>query len=266
MAPSHSLLVAMTLLSSLLSVNSHSVNSHIVLPEIPSQQLASSVDFYPQPKSDNACKLPAPVAGYLSEGFVPAGSYNRPSAPTTGTMNAKLLFVDFEDAPANDTTQSLYDSLVTGSIAWFNTSSYGALTLNVDADMSKFYRMPQASTKYTFKRFKAKQDMYIRDALSVEKGNYAGKKYDVLYIVPTRKAEEISYSPTKLGTSKAPGGGSFPNAVTFGQDLHLKYGFKLLNHETGHVMGLPDLCKFSSFNLLILVGHLSFSFHLLSKS
>jgi hypothetical protein len=241
MAPSHSLLVATTLVSALLTP----IYSHVFYPETPNQHLISSTELYPPPKSDNACKLPAPVAGYLSEGFIPAGSYNSPSAPSTGVIKARLFFVDFEDAPANDTTQSLYDSLIPGSIAWYNTSSYGALSLIVDADMSKFYRMPQASTKYTFNRFGAKQEMYIRDALSVEKGNYAGKKYDVLYIVPTRNAKEITFSPTKIGPSKVPGGGSFPNAVTYGQDLHLKYGFKILNHETGHVMGLPDLCKAS---------------------
>jgi hypothetical protein len=102
--------------------------------------------------------------------------------------------------------------------------------------------MPQLSTKYTFNRFGAKQEMYIRDALSVEKGNYTDKNYHVLYIMPTRNAKEITFSPTKISPSRAPGGGVFPNAVTYGQDLHLKYGFKILNHETGHVMGLPDLC------------------------
>ncbi|KAF2668751.1 M6 metalloprotease, partial [Microthyrium microscopicum] len=152
-----------------------------------------------------------------------------------------MFFVDFPDAIANDTTQSLYDKFFPESQQWYDTSSYGRLNLTVDADKSKFYRMANPSSFYTWNRSGPKMGAYMRDAVAAIGTSYKYSPSDVVYIVPTRNAAQISFSPTSTSPLKMADGTRMGAAVTFGQDLHLKWGYKVLNHETGHVMGLPDL-------------------------
>lgn len=84
----------------------------------------------------SACKLPAVPNVYLSSGF----GFGEDCAPSTGALNAFMLFVDFPDQEATDTPEELYDFFVPGASDWYATSSYGKLELNVTADLSGFYR------------------------------------------------------------------------------------------------------------------------------
>jgi M6 family metalloprotease-like protein len=207
-----------------------------------------------QPSAGNACKLRTRSRG-LSEGFLDpnAGGGRTRLAPTTGVLRAAMVFVDFPDAPANDTTASLYDTFFPGAADWFAQSSYGRLKLDVQADRRRFHRMPQAQAAYGWTRAGARVGLYIRDALSAlaaEKED--APKFgavDVLYLVPTRAAELITFSPTSMQPVTLPDGARAGAVVTYGQDLHWKWGFKVLNHETGHTMGLPDLYPSDSTGL-----------------
>jgi M6 family metalloprotease-like protein len=192
--------------------------------------------------SATSCKLPATDAN-LSEGFGSQAGL----VPSTGTVNAKMIFVDFPDASANDTTTSLYDQLAPGATDWFSTASYGRLNLHISADTSRFYRMPDSSDSYGYQRGLSYQShqKYIQDAL-----NAVGRSVDfggtqILYIVPTRRASAISFSPTFMGSVTAADGTVIDKTVTLGQDLWY-WGSKVINHETGHAMGLPDLYSFGS--------------------
>src|SRR5688500_6569055 len=79
-----------------------------------------------------ACALPATSAS-LSEGIQDQSRF----VPTTGSVTATMIFVDFPDAPANDTTTSLRDRLVPSGPSWYTTSSYGRLNLTVNAITSR---------------------------------------------------------------------------------------------------------------------------------
>ncbi|MFJ3176562.1 M6 family metalloprotease domain-containing protein [Streptomyces roseus] len=209
---------------------------------------ASAIGSTAAPKANStaaaatACKLPA-TSAYMSEGFTSQDDF----VASTGTLKATMIFVDFPDAPADDSTTNLYDELAPGASQWFKTASYGKLDLTIKADTSRFYRMPRSASSYGYERglsYESHQQ-YIQDAVQT-----AGRLVDfrgtqLLYIVPTRRASAISFSPTFMGSVTAADGTSIAKTVTFGQDLWT-WGSNVVNHETGHAMGLPDLYSFAS--------------------
>ncbi|MGW7387091.1 M6 family metalloprotease domain-containing protein [Streptomyces sp. NPDC054794] len=188
------------------------------------------------------CALPATKAD-LSEGITRAGRF----VPSKGTVKATMIFVDFPDAPADDTTGGLYNKLVPGATRWFRTTSYGQLSLKVKADTSRFYRMPRKSTDYHFQRDLTTADhrRYITDALRAVGRSISFRGTQVLYIVPTGAAKAVSFSPTFMDSVTSGDGTDIGKTVTFGQDLN-HWGPTVLNHETGHTMGLPDLYSYAS--------------------
>ncbi|KAJ4296364.1 hypothetical protein N0V90_006409 [Kalmusia sp. IMI 367209] len=162
-------------------------------------------------------------------------------------MKALMIFVDFADQPSgNDTTQGLYDFFFPNASTWYETSSYGKLSISAAADTSQFHRMPMNATGYAWNRgiTYEQHEAYIQDALTAYAKSTGAdpSPVDVLYIVATRNAPAISYSPTFMGDVKTRNGTFVaPKAVTVGYDAYAKWGFKLINHETGHVMCLADL-------------------------
>ncbi|KAI2627741.1 M6 metalloprotease [Hypoxylon sp. NC1633] len=205
-----------------------------------------------QPRADvSACKIAAHSDVYLSAGF----GYELNCAPSTGTLNAFMIFVDFDDQPAIETPQSLYDFFLPAAAEWYATSSYGALTLNVTADTSRFYRMPAAASSYGWARGLSYEthQVYIQDAL--EAYGKAISPTDVLYIVPTANATAISFSPTFMGDVETRAGAYVAKkSVTFGLDAYRTWKYLVLNHETGHTMCLPDYYPFNGSATGLFIG------------
>ncbi len=214
----------------------------------------------------SACRLPADQNTYLSEGF----DYRLNCAPSTGRLTALMLFVDFPDQSAagtgNDTPQSLHDFFLPAAAEWYANVSYGRLALDVVADTSRFYRMPARADAYNWQRglTAAMHQRYVQDALDVyfraqrssSRGSGPGSSIqlpvDVLYIVPTRRATAISFGTTyendvqtRVSSDSSSSSSSAKavarKAVTLGADSYSTWQYKVVNHETGHTMCLPDL-------------------------
>jgi M6 family metalloprotease-like protein len=226
--------------------------------------VASAAACKPQPpKSKAACKLAAVDNVDQSVGF----DYNGDCAPTTGTLNGFMIFVDFSDAqPAQgETPQSLYDAVVPQATEWYKQASQGALSFNVTADRSKFYRMPASAASYGWERGLtwAEHQDYIQDALDA----YTAKgtrppppESDVLYVIPVNSAggRGISRSITFLTRANTRQGDYVARkTVTVGTDAFTGWGPKswiVLAHETGHTMCLADYYPFENLGLGYYVG------------
>ncbi|KAI1424866.1 M6 metalloprotease [Xylaria sp. FL1777] len=206
-----------------------------------------------RPDADvSACKLAADQNVYLSAGF----GYELNCAPSVGALSAFMIFVDFSDQGATESSpEELRDFFLPSAADWYYTSSYGALNLSVTADTSRFYRMPATAASYNWQRglTAEEHEVYIQDALAAY--NAPIPAVDVLYIVPTANAKLISYSPTYVGDVTTRDGTYVARkAVTFGYDGYATWGYLVLNHETGHTMCLPDYYPFNGSATGLFIG------------
>ncbi|MEU7012036.1 M6 family metalloprotease domain-containing protein [Streptomyces sp. NPDC046332] len=205
------------------------------------------------PSAANAAAPSAPAAdcalpgrtGWTDEGHDTDRAQFQPS---TGTRRVLTLFVDFPDAPATDATGP-YAAHLAPAADWMRTASYGRSRLAISS-LHRWIRMPADSTSYAFARgltFET-HEKYVRDAIAAADPYADLSRYDMVYIVPTRAAAAIPFSPTYLYDPATPGvtadGTRLKWAVTFGQDMW-RWGYKVVAHETGHTFGLPDLYSFT---------------------
>ncbi|KNB04846.1 hypothetical protein FOXG_16222 [Fusarium oxysporum f. sp. lycopersici 4287] len=174
------------------------------------------------PKSKTTCKLAAIDNVDLSVGF----NYNGDCAPSTGTLNGFMIFVDFSDAePAQgETPQSLYDAVVPQTAEWYKQASHGALSFHVTADLSKFYRMPTSAASYGW------------DA----GGRGISRSITFVTRANTRQGDNVARKTVTVGTDAV---------TTWGPKSWIA-----LAHETGHTMCLADFYPFENLGLGYYVG------------
>ncbi|EXK84454.1 hypothetical protein FOQG_11490 [Fusarium oxysporum f. sp. raphani 54005] len=189
------------------------------------------------------CKLPRTDAHFsVGHGF------QDDCISGTGTIQGYMIFVDFSDAqsPASESVKELRDLLVPDAAKWYQTASYGQLELNITADTSKFYRMPKSAASYRWEEgFGAEQHLsYIQDALDAYTSNGARAppaETDILYIATTRNNDKMTRSlGSSFSVSTRNGKLVSRRAVTSGANPYISWGYKAVNHETGHSMCLPD--------------------------
>ncbi|MFI9160217.1 M6 family metalloprotease domain-containing protein [Kitasatospora aureofaciens] len=203
------------------------------------------------PASD--CALPGKT-GWTDEGHnTDRTQFQQPF----GTKHVLMLFVDFPDAPAAGPLDDYYRALAPAQ-EWMEQDSYGRVRLDIDP-LKRWITMPQASATYGFQRgitFE-QQELYVKQAVQAAAPYVDFSKYDMLYIVPTKSASAISFSPTYLYDPTTAGiavnGTRIKWAITFGQDMY-HWGYKVADHETSHTFGLPDLYAFTGADVHRYVG------------
>ena len=177
-------------------------------------------------------------------------------APSTGTLRAAVVFVDFPDFPATTTTDDLFANISSAPAELFKTMSYGKLNLELVPLLDQFYRMPDISSSYNYSRALTTEMhlKYINDALAAIPSSVSFRDIDVLYILPALDAAEISFSTSTGEDVTTPDGYTISSTITYGQDLYYSWGYKTINHETGHAMGLPDLYPYDGGAVPTYVG------------
>jgi M6 family metalloprotease-like protein len=166
----------------------------------------------------------------------------------TGRLRAVMLFVDFPDAPASEDPAALYREFVPDAEQWMSAVSYQHVSLQVDP-VTRWYRMPRASSAYGFAAGRptfAEQRDYMADAVAAANPDVDFSQYDLVYVVAARGAA-IPLSPAFVAPSPDLGvpadGTVIRYGITFGADLRGPggWGASILDHETDHTLGLPDL-------------------------
>ncbi|WFB10549.1 M6 family metalloprotease domain-containing protein [Streptomyces sp. LX-29] len=210
---------------------------------------ATAPEASPEPASKSAsapasaCALPG-TTGWTDEGHGTDYSvFQRPK----GTKKVGMIFVDFPDAPATELPASGAAQITPGA-DWLRHASYGKTGLDITPHR-RWVRMPHKSTDYGFERGLTHEthEAYIKDAVAAADRGVDFSGYDMVYVVATKNAPAISFTPTYLyepGTAGVVADGKrITWAVTFGQDMW-HWGPKLVAHETAHTFGLPDLYAF----------------------
>lgn len=161
-------------------------------------------------------------------------------------IRAVMLFVDFPNLHSSESTTALYDRLVPRSRAWFNEVSYGHVQLDV-TPVNRWLRMPGNLGSYGLAdgiSWPEHHD-YMADAIAAADAEFDFSSYEVVYVVAA-KGTSIERSPAfqaYTGSGIHADGTELRYGATFFEDTRsdARYAANVLIHETGHVLGLPDL-------------------------
>ena len=142
-----------------------------------------------------------------------------------------------------------YYEFLKQSVEWFRTASYGRFNLEI-TPIFKWYRMPRDSTDWRMdyrssdplRRLSADgQGEFTAAAVAAADAEVDFSPYDLIYTVPARNQTAIASSPELNNYTHqiVADGNDLGNGDNFGSDM-FSWGYKLLNHETGHAVSLTE--------------------------
>lgn len=198
------------------------------------------------------CMISSTRDVHLSEGIPTIAGY----APSTGTVRALTLMVDFSDAPGEGKALDRYREFFPQTQQWFRTSSYGRLDYRPEIPIPDWLRMPKSFREYGIERgapFDPGYRKLVDDLVAAADPKVDFRSYDLLNVLITPNAGpsalDTVLSVTFAGNAEAPTADGVPVAnASFvysrqddGSGSLDRTGYRVLPHENGHVFGLPDL-------------------------
>ena len=162
-------------------------------------------------------------------------------ARSTGELRAAQLLVDFADAPARYSVAE-HGSVFGPADEWFRTVSYSRLSLTVTSTRN-WLRLPLRSSEY-----QSAPERLLAHAVAAADDEIDFSKVDIVYVVPTEGADYNATSAVLNGFGVQADGVPIrfwiPWSNGFGRNTEYPGG---LIHETGHLLGLPDLYQARRF-------------------
>ena len=183
----------------------------------------------PTARAASACAPP-------SLGFGAGAGLNDPTMPpSSGELRIAMLFVEFEDFPATVSPDALVDAYVPFVRDWYRSASQGRLAIAVQP-LRRWLRMPRTLAEYGREQFTGA----VEDALAVADPHVDFTGVDALYLMTsqpsgTLASTVIDHDPRRVD------GAELRAWVWFAAGRGEPGRSQVLVHETGHVLGLPDL-------------------------
>jgi M6 family metalloprotease-like protein len=157
-------------------------------------------------------------------------------APSRGTLQAALLLVHPADSPP-DQSVAPPTTMLDAAAAWFQAVSYGRLQFEVETP-ARWFALPDTSLEYL-----SDHASYLRDAVAAADPFVDFSKIDVVYLAPASGTPETRTSAILNGFGVRADGREIrlwvPWQAGFSDQANVD-PFTLI-HETGHLLGLPDL-------------------------
>lgn len=178
---------------------------------------------------------PAPTVPGVTEGESLPGTV----APSVGTIRAVLLLVHASDAPPDESV-SAPESLIDAASAWFRTVSYGRLDFRVET-VPRWLALPARSADYV-----ADAGRYLADAVAAADPYVDFSQVDVVYLAPSSRTPVTTTSAILNGFGVRADGTDVHLWVPFDAGFAAVGDLATLLHETGHLLGLPDLYRSGS--------------------
>jgi M6 family metalloprotease-like protein len=166
-------------------------------------------------------------------GFGTGEGWNAPELPpTVGDLRIAMLFVDFADSPGSTTPQSIYDTYVPRVVDWYRTVSYGRLHITV-TPYPRWIRLPRTLAEYEAQNFEGA----VQAAVLATDENFDFGPFRAMYVVPSMPSLAstiVDDVPIRVD------GATLHSWAWLATGSLQRLPFVAI-HETGHLLGLPDL-------------------------
>ena len=185
------------------------------------------------------------LAKYYQQTLSPGFPRDPALIPSTGTIRAIFLYVDFPDNKSVQNNKTFTNQYAAGAKKFLEAQSYGRVKFVFDT-ADKTFRINKKSSTYGITQDgQGNSSGLIQDAINAADSTIDFSGYDFVTVLPPKDTRTILFSGAMTGgqgifTSKER---SFSSAIFIGKNKLTNFvqrgnGWSFYAHEIGHVLGL----------------------------